>query len=29
LDAGNKSKTAYYFDWADFAKFMAEHGRPV
>ena len=25
----NKSRTAYYLDWGDFAKFMAEHGRPV
>jgi hypothetical protein len=25
----NKSKTAYYLDWAEFAKLMAEHGRPL
>ncbi|HLN06643.1 MAG TPA: hypothetical protein VK217_10215 [Acidimicrobiales bacterium] len=25
----NKSKTAYWLDWGEFAKVMAEHGRPV
>jgi hypothetical protein len=25
----NKSKTAYYLDWAEFAKFMAEAGHPA
>ena len=25
----NKSKTAYYLDWSEFAKVMAEYGRPV
>jgi len=25
----NKSKTAYYLDWAEFAKFMAETGHRV
>jgi len=25
----NKSKTAYYLDWAEFAKLMAEHGHKV
>jgi hypothetical protein len=25
----NKSKTAYYLDWSDFAKVMAENARPV
>jgi hypothetical protein len=25
----NKSKTAYYMEWGEFAKFMAEHGRQV
>jgi hypothetical protein len=25
----NKSKTAYYLAWGEFAKFMAEHGRQV
>jgi hypothetical protein len=26
---GNKSKTAYNLEWSEFAKFMAQHGRPV
>ncbi len=25
----NKSKTAYVLDWSNFAKVMADHGRPV
>ena len=25
----NKSKTAYYLDWSEFAKVMAEHGHSV
>jgi hypothetical protein len=25
----NKSKTAYWLDWAEFARFMADNGRPV
>ncbi len=25
----NKSKTAYYLDWGEFARFMAEHGHRV
>jgi hypothetical protein len=25
----NKSKTAYYLDWSEFAKVMAEYGRAV
>jgi hypothetical protein len=25
----NKSKTAFYLDWNEFAKFMAEKGHPV
>jgi hypothetical protein len=25
----NKSKTAYYLDWSEFAKFMAQNGHPV
>jgi hypothetical protein len=25
----NKSKTAYYLDWAEFARVMAEYGHPV
>lgn len=25
----NKSKTAYWLDWAEFARFMAENGNPV
>jgi hypothetical protein len=25
----NKSKTAYYLDWGEFAKVMAQYGRPV
>jgi hypothetical protein len=25
----NKGKSAYYLDWSEFAKVMAEYGRPV
>ena len=25
----NKSKTAYYLDWSEFAKLMAQDGHPV
>jgi hypothetical protein len=25
----NKSKTAYYLDWSEFARFMAQDGHPV
>jgi hypothetical protein len=25
----NKSKTAYYLDWSEFANFMAQDGHPV
>ncbi len=29
LGLNKEQDLAYYFDWADFAKFMAEYGRPV